>query len=38
MRLLKDRGADGSVRDKAGKLPVDYAEYAEAEVRRALGA
>ena len=34
--LLVARGADRSLRDRAGKLPVDYAEFAEPEIRRAL--
>jgi len=34
--LLVSRGADRSIRDKAGKLPVDYAEFAEPEIRKAL--
>ncbi|WP_187394980.1 ankyrin repeat domain-containing protein [Pigmentiphaga aceris] len=34
--LLVARGADRTIRDKAGKLPVDYAEFAEPEIRRAL--
>jgi ankyrin repeat protein len=34
--LLVARGADRGIRDKAGKLPVDYAEFAEPEIQRAL--
>lgn len=36
IELLVSRGADRSIRDKAGKLAYDYAEYAEPEIRKAL--